>query len=67
MNKFHDAETIESLIYQIVGAGSMCWEHVEHAGIFDDKKARETAIHGIDRLREMIGDNLMHQLNIERF
>jgi hypothetical protein len=37
----HDGTlSLESVVGQAVGAASMCWEHVEAAGVFDDRKAR---------------------------
>lgn len=36
-------DKLESIVYQAVGAASMCWEHVENAGIFQDDKAKEVS------------------------
>lgn len=48
-----DTPDIISLVYQLVGAGSVCWEHMEFTGIFDDRKAVMVAEAGIKRLKEL--------------
>jgi hypothetical protein len=52
-NRFEDAENVTQLMYQVVGAGSVCWENPGGAGVFDDKLAREVADQGIERLIEL--------------
>lgn len=52
-NRFKDADNVESLIYQTVGAGSVCWENPGGAGVFDDEKARGVAEDAVQRLREL--------------
>jgi hypothetical protein len=40
----HDGSLpLESAVGQAVGAASMCWEHVDRAGVFDDQRARAVA------------------------
>lgn len=53
-NLFSDAKTIQELIYQTVGAGSVCWSDVEKAGVFDTEKANATAIDSLKRLLELL-------------
>lgn len=52
-NRFDDALTVEQLIYQAVGAASVCWENPGGAGIFDDGKARGVADDALARLKEI--------------
>lgn len=42
-NMFTGVMNIKELLHQAVGAGSMCWENVSGAGVFDDGKARQVA------------------------
>jgi hypothetical protein len=53
---FHDAENVTELIYQLVGAGSMCWVGGTGAAVFDDANAKAVADAGIDRLIELRKD-----------
>jgi hypothetical protein len=61
MNRFHDATSVESLIYQTVGAASVCWENPGGAGIFDDRKAAETARDALERLYQLTGHYNDHE------
>lgn len=50
----HDGTlSLESAVYQAVGAASMCWQHVDHAGVFDDARARWVADGLLAYLREL--------------
>lgn len=42
---FHPEETpnIEGAVYQALGAASMCWENMDHAGIFQSEEATAIA------------------------
>lgn len=51
-NVFARAETIEEVIYQLVGAGSVCWESMTGTGIFDDERARRYASDACKRLEQ---------------
>lgn len=51
-NPFKDAETPESVIYQLAGAASVCWEHLDRAGTFQSEKAKEFCEATIERLEE---------------
>jgi len=53
-NRFADADNVESLIYQLVGAGSACWENLGAVGVFQDDVAREAVRDGLERLRQLI-------------
>jgi len=52
-NLFHDAESIESLMAQAVGAGSMCWEPPITSGGFDSTHALRVVDHAIERLKQL--------------
>jgi hypothetical protein len=52
-NRFKDVTDIESLIYQAVGAGSVCWENPGGAGVFDDQKARDVSSEDFERLAQL--------------
>lgn len=49
-NMFKETETVEEAIFQALGAASMCWEHIEKAGIFESTRAKA------------IGDDLVARL-----
>ena len=51
-NRFADAEDRKGLIFQAIGAGSMCWEHIERAGIFDSDAAKKIGEDAYARLLE---------------
>ena len=36
--------TLEEILFQALGAASMCWENVEAAGIFDSSRAKEVGM-----------------------
>lgn len=48
---FSEAKNVTELMYQIVGAASMCWDN--GTGVFDDESAKKIADEGIDRLIEL--------------
>lgn len=39
--EFDKASSIESAVFQALGAASVCWESVEGAGVFDSTRAKE--------------------------
>jgi hypothetical protein len=45
---------LEGLVYQIVGAASMCWTDVDKAGVFDDSEARDVADKALAEIRRYI-------------
>ncbi len=54
MNRFSECTTVEEVVFQAIGAGSVCWENPGGAGVFDDTTARsvgEDAMARIDELR----------------
>lgn len=50
---FQSADNVTELIYQLVGAGSVCWENPGGAGVFDNGLAKQVAEAGIERLIEL--------------
>jgi hypothetical protein len=44
---------VEALIHQTIGAGSMCWENLCGAGVFDSTGAKKIADDALARLAEL--------------
>ena len=53
MGRFEHADTPLELLQQLVGAASMCWEHVDRAGVFLSTEAGELADEALERLIEL--------------
>lgn len=53
MNRFSRAETVEEVVFQAIGAGSVCWENPNGAGEFDSTLARAVGDDAMARLREL--------------
>jgi hypothetical protein len=53
MNRFQDCVSAEEVVYQTVGAGSVCWQNPGGAGVFDDALARAVATDALAKLREL--------------
>ena len=51
-NPFKDAQNVEQLLCQLVGSASMCWEHVDRAGVFQSDRALEFSKAALDRFLE---------------
>lgn len=52
-NLFEDCETPKEAVFQALGAASVCWESLEHAGIFQSTKAELIGNQLIERLSEL--------------
>lgn len=52
-NRFKDAKSVEEVVFQAIGAGSVCWENPGGAGIFDSTEAKKVGDEAMERLREM--------------
>lgn len=50
---FDQADSVKSVIYQLVGAGSVCWEYMEFTGVFQDQRAVQVAEQGLNRLAQL--------------
>lgn len=49
----HDGSiSVEAMVFQALGAASVCWEHPEAAGVFDSTRARQIGDALVDALRE---------------
>lgn len=48
---FDRAETLNELVFQALGAASMCWETPEGAGVFDSTRAKAIGDEVVARLR----------------
>lgn len=53
-NRFENAADASELIHQAIGAGSMCWENVRAAGVFDSTEAAKIAKDAVARLGELL-------------
>lgn len=51
---FDTAEDIESLLFQLAGAASVCWEDVGKAGVFESDRAKEYVEDALIRLAELL-------------
>lgn len=50
---FSDAENKTELLFQLAGAASTCWEHLNRAGIFDSEQAKKFCEDALLRLDEL--------------
>jgi ABC-type thiamine transport system substrate-binding protein len=74
MSHLDQATTVESAVYQAIGAGSTCWENLEGTGVFNDTKAREVAEEllefmerlGISRATALPGTSLPPTQRVEK-
>jgi hypothetical protein len=51
--------SLESAVFQALGAASMCWENLSRTGIFQAERAREIG----DALLERIKEDTVRRLN----
>lgn len=57
-NFFYDAETPTQAVFQALGAASVCWEHIEDAGIFESTRAKKIGEDLIEALQYMFDSGL---------
>lgn len=71
VNRFVQANDLESLIFMLAGATSMCWARVDRAGVFDPDKAKAFCEQALLRLgeigREKIGSKDLVDIGPEAF
>lgn len=48
-------ESLVSVVYQAVGAASVCWENMSGTGVFDDVRAREVAEDLLEKISVFTG------------
>lgn len=53
MKYIDDAETLEELIFQALGAASACWDNLVGAGEFQSSRARDIGNELIERLKAL--------------
>ena len=53
-NPFKDAQNVEQLLCQLVGSASMCWEHVDRAGVFQSDRALELSKAALAKLNDLV-------------
>lgn len=52
-NLFDMCETPREAVFTALGAASVCWESLEHAGVFQSDRAKEIGLDLIDKLSEL--------------
>lgn len=52
MGMFDNCESLKEAVYQAVGAASVCWDDMEHAGVFQEQQATEVAEDLLSWIRE---------------
>lgn len=52
-NRFADAQTISSVIYQAVGAASVCWE-TPPTGVFESERAKAIGDDALERINQLL-------------
>lgn len=53
MNRFKDANTVEEVVGQAIGAGSLCWLPSTGDLEFDSAAAEEIGDAAVERIREL--------------
>lgn len=53
-NLFEEANSVESLLAQVVGAGSVCWTPRPSDHVFNEKEANMVVNHALQRLGEIL-------------
>lgn len=52
-NRFAKCESVEEVVFQAIGAGSVCWENLGQAGVFLSQDARTIGEEAVERIKEM--------------
>lgn len=65
-NLFEHCTSLQQLIGEAVGAGSVCWEDIDKAGVFKSEQAKEIVDDALKRINELTSsewrvDNLRYQ------
>ncbi len=55
-----DERVLQKLVMEAVGAASMCWEHIDRAGVFDADKASRVGNQLIEELVNMLIATQLH-------
>ena len=53
-NRFARVRSLESVVFEAIGAGSSCWEHVDRAGEFQSDVALAIGYDAVDRIRQLL-------------
>lgn len=51
---FADADDISAVVHMAIGAGSVCWESLSGAGVFQDQKATEVGRQAVERINYLV-------------
>lgn len=58
-NRFWETTDPKSVLFQAIGAGSLCWENMGATGTFQSDRAKEIGDEAWERLCQILGmDNL---------
>lgn len=52
------AEDLPAAVFQAIGVGSICWENLSGAGIFDSNKAREVGEELLERIEAHVAERI---------
>lgn len=53
-NMFAQCETLDSVVFQAIGAGSVCWENLDQTGIFQSDQAKRVGEHAMERIGQLL-------------
>lgn len=60
--RFESGLTLDSLVYEALGAASMCWSSIRTGGVFDSIRASKIGAELVDRIRALDPEQLGIQL-----
>lgn len=58
MGRLDAAEDIKAAVYQAIGVGSVCWEDLSGAGVFNDQLAREVGEELLERIEAHVAERI---------
>ena len=53
MNRYKDCTTVEEVVFQAIGTGSMCWDPRPSTQVFDSTGAKAVGDEAMAKLREL--------------
>lgn len=60
-----DPFTLASAVYQAIGAASVCWEHVDRAGVFESDAAKLIGDMLLDEIRRQVEEGMVEPSPVE--
>lgn len=58
-NRFKTCESVSEVVFQAIGAGSVCWQSPGKAGEFNSTEAKLVGDEAIEKISELIGKKLV--------